>query len=150
MAEATQIAVTVILLVLGLAGLGTAGFLVTTHDVSTWGQASQWMQISEDSPTDTVPDNASVIAYDDLPPEGQRAFDAAREGQVSELWEEDDRQLLDTLKEYEYIRYEGEYYEYGFAIGEPESLWGIVMLTSGLGLMFTAAGVWRMRENLLH
>lgn len=70
MAEATRIALTVILLVLGLAGLGTAGFLVTTQDVSTWGQASQWMQISEDSPTDTVPDNASVIAYDDLPPEG--------------------------------------------------------------------------------
>lgn len=145
-----SVLITVVFLLVGLSGLGLAGYLIAINDLSKWGQDVYVMQIVEESPSESVAENASVIAYEKLPAEGQRAFDAARRGQRHQLWEEDDSQLISTLQDHDYIQYRGEYFEYGFILGHQgwRTIGAMIFLSVVIGSTFTVGGVSRSRRNL--
>lgn len=146
----TGFAITAVLLLIGLSSLGFAGVVLNNTNVSKWGQDPYWLQITDESPTDAVPSNASVVPYLDLPVEGQRAFDDARQNQQYKLWSEDDSAVIATLNEHDYIHYNGEYFEYG--LGHGHEGWGsigaILFMSSMIGGIFTVAGVSRLRRQL--
>jgi hypothetical protein len=150
MSRNTGIAITTVLVLVGLSALGYGGVVLTNTHVTTWGQDSYWIQISDGSPIEVAPDNASVVSYTDLPVEGQRAFDNARQGRQYTLWSECDSAAIETLNEHDYVRYRGEYFEYGVAHGHEDwgSIGAILLLTFMIGGIFTAAGVSRVRRHV--
>lgn len=103
-------------LLLGLGFLGGAGYAWVENDLTHRGQATYaitGMEGSDLAPTSTVPDNASVIAYRDLPPKAQQAFDRARQGHGNVLWGQADRRAVEAILPYstEYVEYNGDYYQ---------------------------------------
>lgn len=146
----TGFAVTAVLLLIGLSSLGYAGVVLNNTNVSKWGQEPHWLQFTDESPIDSVPDDASVVAYSDLPVEGKRAFDNARQNRQYTLWSDDDSAVIQTLDQHDYIRYRGEYFGYGLSHGHQG--WGtigaILILSILIGGLFTVAGVNRLRRHL--
>lgn len=144
------IAITAVLLLIGLSSLGYAGVVLNNTNVSKWGQDPYWLQITDESPTDAVPGNASVVSYSELQVEGQRAFDDARQDQQYTLWSDDDSAVIQTLNEHDYIRYRGEYFGYG--LGHGHQGWGtigaIILLTFTVGGVLTVAGLAQLRRHL--
>lgn len=144
------IAITAVLLLIGLSSLGYAGVVLTNTNLTKWGQDPYWLQITDDSPMEAVPGNASVVSYSDLPVEGQRAFDNARQIRQNTLWSEDDSAAIEMLNAHDYIRYNGEYFEYG--LGHGHGGWGsigaILFVSVMIGGIFTVAGVSRIRRHL--
>lgn len=146
-----------VLLVLGLVFLAAAGYVWVENDLAHYGQgtfAITGMEGSDLEPEPTTPEDASVIAYSDLPPKAQVAFDSARRGESHTLWSNDDRRAVDTLLEYsgEYVEYHGEYYQIVVLSGHRgQRYWlrGLVMFVGagGIGLALTGFGG---RELLAH
>lgn len=148
-------AVVIGVLVLGLGFLGGAGYVWVENDLAHYGQATYaitGMEGSDLEPTSTVRENASVIAYSDLPPKAQRAFDRARHGRENTLWSKDDRRAVEALLPYstEYIEYQGAYYRILILSGHRgQRYWWRGLLTfvgsGGVGLALIGFGV---RERL--
>ncbi|WP_132058493.1 hypothetical protein [Halorussus amylolyticus] len=102
--------VAVLLVVLGLAVLAHPLYLFPHH-----GQSSvfvlQYEEVGSEPPGD------SVVAYADLPPDAQRALDAAHESESSTLWRGDDDAAIDALGDAQYLDRDGTYYEYDLGYG---------------------------------
>lgn len=114
------------------------------------GQDSYWLQINDESPVDAVPSNASVISYSDLPVEGQRAFDNARQNRQYTLWSDADSAVIQTLNQHDYMLYRGEYFGYCLGHGHQEwsTIGAILILSALIGGIFTVAGSYRLRRHL--
>lgn len=110
-----KVAVWLGLLILGLGFLAGAGYVWTENDLAHYGQSTYaitGMEEGDIEPESTQPANSSVVAYSDLPPKAQAAFDKARNGEGNLLWSRDDRRAVEALWPYsgEYVEYQGEYY----------------------------------------
>lgn len=153
----TRTAVLVGMLVVGLGFVAGAGYVWMENDLAHYGQgtyAITGMGGSALEPTSTVPENASVIAYSDLPPKAQRAFDKARQGQGNTLWSKDDRRAVEALLPYStgYVEYRGEYYQILILSGHRgQQYWwrGLLMFigSAGIGLALIGAGVRELLRN---
>lgn len=67
------------LLILGMGFLGGAGYLWVENDLAHFGQrtyAITGIDRKDIESTSTVPENASVVAFSDLSPNAQQAFDS--------------------------------------------------------------------------
>lgn len=148
---------TVLVVVLGLAFLAGAGYVWVEYDLSHYGQGTYsitGMEGTELEPVSTVPDNASIIAYTDLPPNAQHAFDEARQGEEHLLWFKDDRRVVEALLPYssEYVVYQGDYYQILILSGHRgQRYWQEALLkfigAGGIGLLLIGFGV---RDLLKH
>lgn len=147
-------------LVLGICFLAGAGYVWAEYDLAHYGQGTYTitgMAGSEVTPSATVPENASVVAYTDLPPKAQRAFDKARRGKRHILWAQDDRQAVQALLPYstEYIEYRGRFYRILLLSGHRgPDYWRTAVLkfgvTAGIGVVLLGVGVrelWLFRST---
>lgn len=126
------------LLIVGLGLLAVAGFVWVENDLSHFGQSTYVISGPEGSelePQSTVPQGSSVIAYDDLPPKAQVAFERALQGDGTVLWAEDDRRAVEAVSNGEYIEYQDEYYQFVILVGHRGQRYWV----QGL-LKFIAAG----------
>jgi len=100
--------VAALLVVLGLAVLAHPLYLFAHH-----GQTSAFVQQIDAIEGEPITDDA--VAYDDLPPQAQRAIDAAIDGEPSTLWRGDHDAAIEALREAEYVERRGTYYRYDLA-----------------------------------
>lgn len=137
------------LVVLGLGFLGAAGYVWVDNDLAHYGQATYAIAAPEGAdfePQPTVPDDATVVAYEDLPSTAQAAFEAALEGEGRVLWEQDDQRAVAALSPHSggYIRYRGEYYEFLLLVGHRgASYWqrGLLTFLGALGAGIALIGL---------
>ena len=138
-------------LILGVGFLGGAGYAWIENDLAHRGQATYaitGMEGADLAPASTVPDNASVIAYRDLPPKAQQAFDKTRQGNGKVLWGQADRQAVEAILPYstEYVEYNGDYYQILVLSGHRGAqYWRRSLLmflgSGGIGVAFIGFGV---------
>lgn len=101
------------------------------------------LELEDGEPQDSVPENASVIAYQDLPSGIQNAFQTALETDESQAQLQEGASV-GTLYNYDYIRYQGGYYEFYFVAVDRAGT-AQVLLVGGLGVTaVVAAGIWRL------
>lgn len=92
--------------------------------------------------TGETPPESAVIAYAALPPEAQQAFDATRRGEFHTLYDIEHAKAVETLQQYEYIRFDGAVYRYSFThIDKGASFAGLVRgLLTSLGTFLVILG----------
>lgn len=137
-------AVTVSLLALGFGCLLLAGSVAFVEDFPHSGQQLYWMTVT---PVETVSSTDSVLTYAELSPVAQKAFGAAQRNELYDLWSETDRDVLETLRDHEYIRHEEQYYRYelGSEDRDWETIWMIVITFGIIGVVLTRLGIRRWR-----
>lgn len=136
--------VAVLLAVLGLAVLAHPLYLFEHH-----GQTSVF--VHEIDELGSAPPG-DAVAYADLPPEAQRAVDAALNGEPSLLWHGDHDAAIDALEGGRYLERHGTYYEYDVAHrGGLRTGFGTAfrVLLTGLGSLALVAGALAARTDSL-
>lgn len=89
------------------------GLVLLAHPLYLYPHLGQTPYSVYVSGTQTVsPPDEEVIAYSALPPDAQRAFDAARQEEVHRLWTGENDEAINTLGQFEYIHVDGTYYQY--------------------------------------
>jgi len=103
-----------------------------------------FLSVEERQSEDTLSENVSVIEYQELSPDMQDAFQRAVESNEGRAQISEDINIT-QLTEYDYIHYQGEYYEFSFTAVDSVGL-GQVLLVGGLGVLaIVVAGLWRLR-----
>lgn len=135
-----------ILLLLGGTLLYGAATVGTANDFAHSGESQYWVTIvSSDVPS---PED-DVINYSELPPEAQRSFTGAIDGERGVLWEDEDARAINLLDEYEIIRYQGQKYAYGVAHAHMDwgTIWGLMLVFIVMGVGMTASGAWLLYRS---
>lgn len=105
----------------------------------------------DEEPRASVPEDASVVAFEDLPPATQDAFRRALNDGDDGAFDDDDRTArlpadadTERLASYDYVRYRGDYY--GFSVTSVDNMGsGGAFLAVALGIAaIAAAGLWRL------
>ena len=147
-------ALAVALVALGLLALGGAGSLYLENDLAHYGQATYVIAPADPGgfePRSSVPDDATVVDYGELPPRAQAGFDAARRGESLILWGQDDRRAIDAIEPYSgaYVQHQGQYYEILLLVGHRgPGYWQrgllefLAVAALGLGLIGAGARAW--------
>ncbi|WP_049936189.1 hypothetical protein [Haloplanus natans] len=105
----------------------------------------------DEEPRASVPEGASVVAFEDLLPATQDAFQRAFDGGDGGAFDGDDRTArlpadtdTERLASYDYVRYRGRYY--GFSVISVDNVGsGGTFLAVALGIgAIAAVGLWRL------
>lgn len=143
------------LLIVGLGLLAVAGFVWVDNDLAHYGQSTYVItgpEGSELEPESTVPENATVIAYSDMPRKAQAAFDKAHQGEGMVLWQKDDQRAVEAISSGKYVEYQGEYYQIVILVGHrSQRYWvqGLVkfIAAGGIGLVLIGYSIRTLRQT---
>jgi hypothetical protein len=100
--------VAALLVIVGLAALAHPLYLFAHH-----GQTSAFVHQIDAVEGEPITDDA--VAHAELPPQAQRAIDAALNGESHALWRGDHDAAIEALQDAEYVRRGGTYYRYDLA-----------------------------------
>lgn len=130
--------------------LTLVGLLVVAHPLYLFPHHGENLHhLSKVEAVGDTPPGEETVAYEELPPVAQDRFEAELDGHSDGVWSGEHAAAYEAFSSHEYVRYEGDYYQYQFrSAGRLDGAGAIFrMVLSTLGVIALVVGVFVARTG---